>query len=117
MDDHYRVLELMEAHNVSLSDVTYQFIITRLARAEALELSLQWLAEMGQHNLTPTIKTISAVIELASSLGHSRLAIDLALNYEQSTPRLLEAQTWYSCLIAAADALYVSTSYIARNAR
>lgn len=98
----------MEARNLDMTDMTYQFVIFRLVRSEALELSLQWLAEMGTKGLTPTMKTMAALVELACQLSNSRIAIDLALNFEQSSPRMLEAQTWYNCLIAAADTLYVS---------
>lgn len=102
----------MEARNISLTEMTYQYVIQRLVRAEALELCLQGLAEMGERQVVPSLKTMFAIIQLACQLSHSRLAIDLAVNFEQSSPRLLDAQTWYTCLIAAADTLYVSSSHV-----
>ncbi|KAI0085155.1 hypothetical protein BDY19DRAFT_897240 [Irpex rosettiformis] len=106
LDHTYDVLKLMDEHNVAKNETTYEFVICRLIQQENLELGLQWLAEMSKEDLSPTMKTIQSLVQLAADKGHARLAIELAVNFEQSTPRILEASAWYHCLIAAADSLY-----------
>ena len=107
LDHTYDVLKLMEEHKISRNEITYEYVIGHLIEQENLELALQWLAEMGKEDLPPTLKTIQSLIRLAADKGDTRLAIDLAVNFERSTPRILDAVTWYRCLTAAADSLYV----------
>jgi len=96
----------MEEHQIPMNEITYEHVINRLVAQGNLELALQWLAEMGDQELSPTLRTVQSLIQLAAQMSHARLAIDLAINFENSSPRLLDAETWYQCLISAARTLY-----------
>ncbi|KAI0339814.1 hypothetical protein BDW22DRAFT_1335411 [Trametopsis cervina] len=106
VDYTYKILDLMAAEGFSMDESTYELVIQRFIRQENLELSLQWLAEMSSYDIPPTLNTIQSVVQLACKRSHAKLAIDIAVNFESTTPRILDAETWYYCLMASADALY-----------
>jgi hypothetical protein len=115
IDHTYRVLELMKEYRIPMNEITYEYVISRMIAQDNLELAMQWLAEMGKEDLPPTLTTVQSLIKLAASKSHSRLAIDLAVSFELSTPRILDGETWYQCLIAAGDSLYVRCVVISES--
>ena len=107
----HRVLRLMEEWRIQPNEITYEIIITLLARAQRLELALQYLAQLGRAGLSPTLKTASAIITTAAELGFPRLALDLALAFEETSVRRLDTEVWVDVLISSAEALYVSVAF------
>ncbi|KAH9892476.1 hypothetical protein C8Q73DRAFT_649226 [Cubamyces lactineus] len=102
----HRVLKLMDEWSIQPNEITYEIIITRLARVQRLELALQYLAQLGRAGLSPTLTTASAIITTAADLGFPRLALDLALAFEETSVRRLDGEVWVDVLISCAEALY-----------
>lgn len=94
--------------NMKPDAVAYEIVITQLCKAENLELALQKLAEMSQLQMHPTIRITQNIVKSACRIGLCRLAVDVAEAFEDSSPRRLDGTTWMKCLMASADALYVS---------
>ncbi|KAI0663615.1 hypothetical protein C8Q70DRAFT_906868 [Cubamyces menziesii] len=102
----HRVLKLMEEWNIQPNEITYEIIITRFTQVRRLELALQYLAQLGRAGLSPTLNTASAVISAAADMGFPRLALDLALAFEETSIRRLDGEVWVDVLISCAEALY-----------
>lgn len=107
MESVEKVWDLMLAHGLKPNDSAYTFLITFVCKQENLEFALQKLSEMGDADLTPTLKTAEAIISLACRLGQPRLAIDIAEAFERSSVRRLDGAVWIECLIASSESLYV----------
>ncbi|OCH84665.1 hypothetical protein OBBRIDRAFT_764006 [Obba rivulosa] len=101
----WEVLELMAKHEVPWDQRTYEFVILRYAE-DSVELALRYLAEMGEKQLSPTLKTMEGVINAACKLHLPRLALDLAEAFEESSVRRLDTQVWVDLLIACATDLW-----------
>jgi uncharacterized protein (DUF4213/DUF364 family) len=101
------LLDDMERHGVAPNMQTYHHIILRYVEAHNLEMCLQCFAEMNARGLSSSLKSAQAVIELASSLGHPRLALDIAYAFESASVRKLEAQDWMQILDASAACHFV----------
>ena len=105
MDD---LIDRMNKAGLHANTHTYHHIILRYVDSQNLEMCLQCFAEMSEYNVSPSLKSAQAVIELATGLGHARLALDLAYAFEASSVRKLEAQDWVRILAASTDCHFVS---------
>lgn len=103
------LLKAMGEWSIPPNEITYEIIITRLAEADRLELALQYLAKLAPAGLAPTLNTASAIITRAAALGFSRLALDLAVAFEETSVRRLDGEVWVDVLVSCAEGLYVST--------
>lgn len=104
----YQVLRRMSELGVLPDTSTYAHVIRKFVRAGNLEMVILHLVEMEEKGLSPRVETAEEIITFAASMGHPRLAIDLAVNFEKSTIRPLSSQVWIKCLISATGHLYVS---------
>ncbi|OJT10263.1 Pentatricopeptide repeat-containing protein, mitochondrial [Trametes pubescens] len=100
------LLKTMEEWSIPPNEITYEIIITRLAQADRLELALQFLAKMAPAGMAPTLNTASAIVTRAAALGFPRLALDLAIAFEETSVRRLDGEVWVDVLISCAEALY-----------
>ncbi|CDO75675.1 hypothetical protein BN946_scf184941.g28 [Trametes cinnabarina] len=105
-DELHEILRSMESWGIHPNELTYEIIITRLARSHRVELALQFLANMPRLGLSPTLSAASSVITAAADLGFARLALELALSFERMSIRRLEASTWVDVLVGCAEAVY-----------
>ncbi|KAI0819966.1 hypothetical protein BC628DRAFT_1331540 [Trametes gibbosa] len=99
-------IRTMQQWDVTPNEITYEIIITRLAGADRIELALQYLSTLPPLRLSPTLNTATAVIQCAAGLGFSRLALDLAVSFEETSVRRLEGEVWVDLLISCAQSLY-----------
>lgn len=90
---------------------TYTTIINSFVDDGNIEMALQELYQMSEQGLDPELPAISPLIKKTAQFGHARLSIDLALAYEDSAIRRLEADIWTECLIASAKSLYVGSPW------
>ncbi|KAI0374145.1 hypothetical protein BV20DRAFT_962134 [Pilatotrama ljubarskyi] len=114
VEQHYlhEVLRTMEEWSIRPNEFTYEIMITRFAQADRLELALQYLAKMAPAGLSPTLKTATVIISAAAELGFSRLALDLAVAFEETSVRRLDGEVWVDLLVSCAESLYVDgTTY------
>ncbi|THH15657.1 hypothetical protein EW146_g4850 [Bondarzewia mesenterica] len=88
------------------NSVTYMWMIRRYTVVKNLEMALLLLVEMEGRGLSPRIETAEDIILLATRSGTSRLAIDLAQNYEASSVRRLGTNVWVKCLLTATRYFY-----------
>ncbi|KAI0645578.1 hypothetical protein C8Q79DRAFT_965250 [Trametes meyenii] len=100
------ILKTMERWSIRPNEITYEIIITRFTEAQRLELALEYLAKLAPAGLSPTLITASAIITTAASLGFSRLALDLAAAFEQTSVRRLDGEVWVDVLVSCAESLY-----------
>ncbi|KAI0066082.1 hypothetical protein BV25DRAFT_1849636 [Artomyces pyxidatus] len=104
--ESWRVLRMMEEAGIPPQATTYENIINKYRVEGNLEMAIQLLVEMENHDLSPSIGTAEDVVLLAVRGGLPRLAIDLAENFEESSVRRLASYVWVKCLASAADNLY-----------
>ena len=103
----FDVMKMMEEWSILPNEQTYEIVITRFADNQRLELALQFLAKLGPADLSPTIKTATAVITSAAHLGFPQLALDLADSFESRSVRRLEGDVWVDLLASCSESLYV----------
>lgn len=104
----WEILELMDKHDVPWDQKTYEHIVLYYAQHGPMELLLRYLAEMGQKQISPTLKTMEVTIGKACKLHLPQLALDLAEAFEDSSVRRLDVQVWVDVLAACATNLWVS---------
>ncbi|KAI0355584.1 hypothetical protein OH77DRAFT_1504012 [Trametes cingulata] len=110
--DLHELLRTMEEWSIRPNETTYEIIITRFAQADRLELALQYLAKLGTMGISPTLRTATVLITTAAELGFSRLALDLAIAFEETSVRRLDGEVWVDLLVSCAESLYLDgTSY------
>ncbi|KAJ7262235.1 hypothetical protein B0H12DRAFT_1013042 [Mycena haematopus] len=100
------ILTRLEELGVTPNAATYALLITRFVAEQNLELALQYLHAMKARNLLPDVKVAQAVIILAANQGFPRLAIDIAVSFENETVRKVEDSVWLACLHSSAAELY-----------
>jgi pentatricopeptide repeat protein len=105
------LLEDMERHGVVPNTHTYYHIILRYVEAHNLEMCLQCFAEMNARGVSPSLRTAQVVIELAASLGHPRLALDIAYAFEATSIRKLEHKDWMRILDASTACHFVRSLF------
>lgn len=97
----------MERLGIAPNTQTYLHLILRYVEAQNIEMCLQCFAEMNARGVSPSLKIAQVVIELATFLGHPRLALDFAYAFEATSVRKLEAQDWMQILDASAACYFV----------
>ncbi|KAJ7647386.1 hypothetical protein FB45DRAFT_733113 [Roridomyces roridus] len=100
------IMRRMEELGVPPNQTTYTLLITRFADDKNLEMALQYLHAMKNHNLVPEVAAGQAVILLAANEGYPKLALDLVTFFEEKTVRKVEDSIWLACLYSSAQALY-----------
>ncbi|EGO00063.1 hypothetical protein SERLA73DRAFT_88892 [Serpula lacrymans var. lacrymans S7.3] len=100
------VLHKMEGMDISPNEHTYGLIIERFTAASQLELALQFMNEMGNRGFPPELPTAQSMIKLAAQQSFPRLALDLAENFEATSVRRLDTETWMTCLHSSSEVLY-----------
>ncbi|KAJ7096379.1 hypothetical protein C8R44DRAFT_717856 [Mycena epipterygia] len=100
------ILQKMEELGVAPNATTYTLLIDRFVADENLEAAIQHLYAMKAHNLLPEVAAAQAVIILAANRGYPRLAVDLAMAFEEDTVRKVEDSVWVACLHSSATELY-----------
>ncbi|KAG2150956.1 hypothetical protein DEU56DRAFT_880543 [Suillus clintonianus] len=102
------IIDKMEAGNIPPNEQTFQLIIQRQTTSDKrnIEFALQCMYEMGTRGLAIELTISQDVIRTATELGFSRLAVDLAENFEATSVRRLSPETWMRCLASSAEGLY-----------
>lgn len=104
------ILNRMEELNMPPNAQTFALILERPLLGENIELAVQYLGEMNARGIIPELPTVQGIIILATKLGHSRLALEIASTFEEESVRRLDNEVWVNCLISSAENLYVSPS-------
>jgi pentatricopeptide repeat protein len=97
----------MLANDIRPNIVSYELLIERLTEDRNLEMAVFMLKDMESQELAPSAETAANIINLAATLGHPRLALDLAMAYEIDSVRPLSGEAWVRCLGSCAEFLYV----------
>ena len=105
----WQVVDAMKKQGIEPDEQTYAFFIGRATTTESLELALQYIHEMETLGLVPQLTTVQDVIKLAADMDFSKLAVEIAQNFESRSSHRLSGETWMSCLTSSADMLYVCT--------
>ncbi len=93
---------------------TYQLIIQFFTAGKNVELALQFLHEMKLAGFEPSLQTVRDIVIVVAEQGYSRLAVDLATEFEANSIRRLGPEPWLSCLIASAEDVWVSKMMLPR---
>ncbi|KAF8585959.1 hypothetical protein K439DRAFT_1341990 [Ramaria rubella] len=101
----------MEKDQVMPNTHTYHHVVLRYVEANNLEMCLQCFGEMNGRGVSPMLQTAQVVIELATYLGHPRIALDIAYAFEAASARKLEAPDWVS-ILAASTACHFETGVL-----
>lgn len=117
MSETWEVWDLIRQYGFDSDDQLYELLIGRIVGGQNLERALQCLNEMGEKGVRTTLKTVQGLIQLTCQLHQPRLALELALAFEETSVRRVDTKTWMSILIASSEAFYVSTAYISYCAR
>ncbi|KAF7298237.1 Methyltransf-25 domain-containing protein [Mycena chlorophos] len=99
------VLRRMKELDVVPNATTYTHLIQRFAAEGNLEECLRYYSEMKKTGIVSQLAAIEAIIVLAARHNLPKLAIDLAVAYEQST-RPIQQSVWLVCLQSSAAQLY-----------
>ncbi|KAF8894120.1 hypothetical protein BD779DRAFT_1669601 [Infundibulicybe gibba] len=102
----WKVVEKMEELNIPPNSGTFTLIIQRFVADGNLELALQYFHAMRALKFVPELRAAQSMVSLTAQQGYPRLAIDLAVWFEQNSIRRLEHAAWMNCLISSADNLY-----------
>ena len=73
-----------------------------------MELAIQFYQTMKTYKVVPDIFTAMALISYVAQAGYPRLALDLIDDFEAHSLRRLDYALFMPCLVASAEALYVS---------
>jgi pentatricopeptide repeat protein len=103
----WQVVDKMTELGIHPNAHTYSLLISRYVSNENFEMALQLLFEMSARGLVPDLKTAQSVITLATRFNSPRLALDLAMSFEDGSVRSLGPQVWMNCLISSAEELFV----------
>jgi hypothetical protein len=104
----FHILNIMSESDL-VNATTYDTIIGFFVENENLDMALHKLAEMNDAGMTPALETAQRLILKAAGMGYPRLALDLALAFENSSVRRIDTETWTRLLAACSDNLYVSS--------
>lgn len=86
---------------------TYYYIMRHYANSHNLEMCMHAFADMTHRGIPLNLKTVQIVIDLAASLGHPRLALEIAYVFESTVPRSLQASDWMNILSASTAVHFV----------
>ncbi|KAJ6475311.1 hypothetical protein C8R47DRAFT_1052915 [Mycena vitilis] len=100
------ILTKMETLGIRPNATTFSILIARFVAEENLELALQQYHAMKTHNLVPDVAAAQSLIILAAEQGYPRLAVDLAVAFENESVRKVQDSVWLACLHSSAAALY-----------
>ncbi|KAJ6593845.1 hypothetical protein B0H19DRAFT_919621 [Mycena capillaripes] len=100
------ILTRMKVLRIAPNATTFTLLISRCVAEENLEVALQHFHAMKACNIVPDVGAAQAVIILAAKQGHPRLAVDLAISFENESVRKVEDSVWLACLHSSAAELY-----------
>ena len=106
----WSILERMQELRMPPNAQTFSLILERPLMGKNLEVAVQYLGEMNRRGIVPELQTAQNIIILATTLGHSRLALDIAKAFEEASVRRLDHEVWVNCLISSAENLFVRLS-------
>jgi hypothetical protein len=98
----------MEELEIHPDATTFGIVTHHFLQTGNYELALQWFISTSKRGLVPTYETAQDMVMAAAKNGQPRLAMDLIQWYESQTVRRIDKEVWTSCLIASAEALFVS---------
>ncbi|KZO98939.1 hypothetical protein CALVIDRAFT_544698 [Calocera viscosa TUFC12733] len=101
------ILVRMDAAGVERNAITYQHLIISHIENQNLEMSLQLIDEMSSQGIQPTLHSVEQVVDLATRFNFARLAVDLAVAFEEESIRRLPPVSWMKMLACCAALHYV----------
>lgn len=106
-----QVLDEMNAKGIPRNATTYRHIIHfHATTSQTLAQCLVFYNEMREAGLRPDLSTIEALINLALLHSSPRLALDLALEFEDESNRDLPLPVWSLLLGSSASNHFVSVN-------
>jgi hypothetical protein len=107
-----QVLDEMKANGIARNATTYRHIIHfHAATSQTLAQCLVYYNEMREAGLRPDLPTIEDLINLALLHSSPRLAVDLALEFENESNRYLSLSVWSLILGSSAANHFVSVNF------
>jgi hypothetical protein len=107
-----RVLDEMDANGIARNVLTYRHIIQfHATTSQTLAQCLVFYNEMREAGLRPDLQTIEELINLALLHSCPRLALDLALEFEDESNRDLPLSLWSLLLGGSASNHFVSINF------
>ncbi|SJL10134.1 uncharacterized protein ARMOST_13518 [Armillaria ostoyae] len=97
------ILDLMAQKGIRPNGETYQLIVQFFTAGKNVEIALQFLHEMKLAGFEPSLQTVRDIVIVVAEQGYSRLAVDLATEFEANSIRRLGPEPWLSCLVASAE--------------
>ena len=97
----------MQQFGIKPNAPIYTAIIQCFAQEGNAESALSQLLTMKRTGIVPELAAAQSVISMVAVLGLARLAIELALWFENVSNRRMENYIWMECLHASAKHLYV----------
>ena len=107
-----QVLDEMNAKGIPRNATTYRHIIQfHATTSQTLAQCLVFYNEMREAGLRPDLSTIEELITLALLHSSPRLALDLALEFEEESNRGLPLSVWSLLLGGSASNHFVSVNF------
>lgn len=107
-----QVLDEMKVNGISRNATTYRHIIHfHASTSQTLAQCLVFYNEMREAGLRPDLQTIEELINLALRHSAPRLALDLALEFENESGRDLPLSLWSLLLGSSASNHFVSANF------
>ena len=102
------VLNEMDAFGLQPNKQTYEVIVDYYAAGDNVEMALRKLNEMQEQGHSPSLLSLTPIIESLANFGHIQLALDIIEAHVGKNGRHLPGTTWLKVLLASADNLNVS---------
>lgn len=102
-----QILRQFDIYDESPDQRTYELLIDINARGQNFEAALQIFAGMESQDIARGVDSTQVLIEEATSLGHYRLALDIAKKFESEGVQILDNEIWVKILGCCAENLYV----------
>ena len=107
-----QVLDEMQANGIPRNATTYRHIIHfHAATSQTLAQCLFLYNEMREAGLRPDLQAMEELIKLALLHSAPRLALDLALEFENESSRDLSLSVWSLLLGSSASNHFVSVTF------
>ncbi|KDR75443.1 hypothetical protein GALMADRAFT_69951 [Galerina marginata CBS 339.88] len=103
----WTALQQMDNFGINPNGPIYTAIINCLVGEGNVEMAIQCVFSMKKQGIVPELAAAQAVVTLAADCGYSRLAIELATYFEDTSVRQLDNSAWMACLYSSARNLYI----------
>ena len=97
----------MNEYGVQRSAAVYAVLLKSYAAEHNLEPALRTYFQMKRENIALELSAAQTLVSVLAHVGYSRLAYEVAMNYEQESARSIPDHVWSEILACAAKNLDV----------